>query len=105
MDNKRRHELKTTAQIEGRIIYRKIRKRYGEEKTTNIIKSLWNEMFLGMRLKDVDKFISPLIQAYCISERDIPKAIRIYMNDEEIFRELGISFTSGLLTEIKEETL
>lgn len=56
-------------------------------------------------MKDVDKFISPLIQAYCISERDIPKAIRIYMNDEEIFRELGISFTSGLLTEIKEETL
>lgn len=24
---------------------------------------------------------------------------------KEIFRELGISFTSGLLTEIKEETL
>lgn len=105
MDYKRMHELKTAAQIEGRIIHRKLRKMYGEEKTANIKKTLLGEMLLGMRLKDVDKFISPLIQAYCISERDIPKAIGMYMNDKEIFRELGIAFTSGLLVEIKEETL
>lgn len=31
--------------------------------------------------------------------------ILYYFFYKEIFRELGISFTSGLLTEIKEETL
>ena len=105
MDNKRIHELETAAQIEGRIIYRKLRKTYGEEKTANIKKPLRNEMYLGFRLKDMDKFISALIELYCISERDIPKAIRIYMNEKEIFRELACAFMLGLATEIKEETL
>lgn len=93
MENKEL-DILTKARLAGRNLKERYEQKGAEHKLQGICYRLLN----GIKTNNISMTMDTILNCYLYCDEGVPKIVMEMMGDEEIFKEVGYAFISGLLS-------
>lgn len=84
--------------IKARLAGRNLKERYEQKGAEHKLQGICYRLLNGIKTNNISMTMDTILNCYLYCDEGVPKIIMEMMGDEEIFKEVGYAFISGLLS-------